>query len=71
MTTSTTFDWIHKLSFRVDCTEFGSCTFTIDWDETDPDLAEWIGWGEEKQKQFILDNLNTHLQSLKATKDVD
>jgi hypothetical protein len=35
----------------------GGMCITFDWDETDPDLAMWIGWGEEGQKAFVLDAL--------------
>ena len=35
----------------------GGMCITFDWDETDPDLAMWTGWGEEGQKAFVLDAL--------------
>lgn len=35
----------------------GGGDITIEWDENDLTLAEWMSWGEDKQKQFILDAL--------------
>ena len=41
----------------------GGCDLHIEWDATDPDLALWTSWGEEKQKQFILDALTNALSN--------
>lgn len=49
--------------FKLDVTfieeEDGSGTIQIDWDETDADLKWWTNLGEEKQKAFITDALNS------------
>jgi hypothetical protein len=54
--------WIEKLNLEVVDQEDGGCLITIEWDETDPDLAEWTSWGEDKQKTFILDSLFNALE---------
>jgi hypothetical protein len=36
----------------------GGMCIRFDWDETDPELAMWTGWGEEGQRAFVLDALN-------------
>jgi hypothetical protein len=37
----------------------GGCCIHIEWDDTDPDLAEWTGWGEQLQRDFVLNALQT------------
>lgn len=60
--------WINKLQIQwIDEPDEGG-SITVSWDETDPDLALWNSWGEERQKQFILDSLNTALANA-LTKD--
>jgi hypothetical protein len=54
-------NWVNKLHFEVIDEEDGSCTIHIEWDEADSGLAEWVAWGEEKQKSFILDALTNAL----------
>lgn len=49
--------WIEKLNLEVIDEEDGGCTIVIEWDENDPDLAEWTSWGEEGQKSFVMDSL--------------
>lgn len=49
--------WIEKLNLEVIDEEDGGCTIQINWDDTDPDLAEWTSWGEERQKSFVMDSL--------------
>lgn len=51
-------NWINKLIIQYQEESDGSGCITIEWDETDPDLKLWTSWGEEYQKQFILDALN-------------
>lgn len=53
--------WINKLQLEVIEKPGGGCSIQIEWDETDPDLAEWTGWGEQLQQDFVLDALNTLL----------
>ena len=50
-------NWTEKLTIEVIDEEDGGCTIQIDWDETDPDLAEWTSWGPEGQEAFVLDAL--------------
>jgi hypothetical protein len=47
----------------------GSCDIHIEWDETDPDLALWNSWGEEGQKQFVLDALKNACNHALSTDD--
>jgi hypothetical protein len=49
--------WVKKLQVQVIDEEDGGCLIRIEWDDADPDLAEWTSWGEEGQKQFIIDAL--------------
>lgn len=49
--------WINKLIIQYQEEPDGSGCITIEWDETDPDLELWTSWGEEYQKQLILDAL--------------
>ena len=56
--------WIEKLQLTVmEDNPDGGCDLHIEWDATDPDLALWTSWGEEKQKQFILDALTNALSN--------
>jgi len=55
-------NWVNKLQIQVIDEEDGGCTISIEWDDTDPDLAEWTGWGEEGQKSFIIDALTDALE---------
>ena len=50
--------WVNKLQLEVKDEEDGSCTIIIEWDENDPDLAEWTSWGSEKQKAFVIEALS-------------
>ena len=54
--------WIEKLTIETLDEEDGGCTIRIEWDETDPDLAEWTSWGEEGQRAFIIDALYNALE---------
>lgn len=59
--------WINKLRISyVDTSDDGG-TITIEWDDLDPDLALWNSWGEEYQKQFILDALNLAITNALST----
>jgi hypothetical protein len=51
--------WITKLQLEVIEEENGGCCIHIEWDDTDPDLAEWTGWGEQLQRDFVLNALQT------------
>ena len=51
--------WVNKLHIEWIDEPDGSGTINIEWDEEDPDLALWTSWGEEGQKQFILDSLES------------
>lgn len=55
-------NWIEKLQLECIEEDDGCLTIQIDWDETDPDLAEWTSWGEDGQKQFIIDSLYNVLE---------
>lgn len=55
-------NWIEKLQIECIEEEDGRMTIQIDWDDTDPDLAEWTSWGEDGQKQFIIDSLYNVLE---------
>jgi hypothetical protein len=50
-------NWVNKLKIQVIDEEDGGCTIQIEWDDTDPDLTLWTSWGEEGQKEFILNAL--------------
>jgi hypothetical protein len=62
-------DWINKLSVNVIDEEDGTATIVIDWDETDEELTEWTGWGEEKQKEFIYSVLQSAVNSFREIED--
>jgi hypothetical protein len=49
--------WVNKLQIEYTENPDGGGDITIEWDEKDLTLAEWTSWGEDKQKQFILDAL--------------
>lgn len=55
-------NWVNKLQIQVIDEEDGGCTIHIEWDDTDPDLAEWTSWGEEGQKNFLIDALYSALE---------
>lgn len=55
-------NWVNKLQIEVIDEEDGGCTIRIEWDDTDPELEEWTSWGEEGQKQFIIDALYQALE---------
>jgi hypothetical protein len=55
-------NWIEKLQLECIEEDDGCLTIQIDWDDTDPDLAEWTSWGEDGQKQFIIDSLYNVLE---------
>lgn len=50
-------NWINKLQVEVIDEENGGCCIHIEWDDTDPDLAEWTSWGEQRQRDFFLNVL--------------
>ena len=50
-------NWVSKLHIDYQEDPDGSGTIVIEWDEEDCSLEEWTSWGEDKQKQFILDAL--------------
>ena len=52
-------NWITKLQVEVIDQEDGGCCIRIEWDDTDPDLAEWTSWGEQRQRDFFLNVLKT------------
>lgn len=49
--------WASKLHIEYKDNPDGGGDIIIEWDENDLSLAEWTSWGEDKQKQFILDAL--------------
>ena len=49
--------WVNNLQIEYKEEFDGSRTIVIEWDENDCSLEQWMSWGEEKQKQFILDAL--------------
>jgi hypothetical protein len=49
--------WVDKVHIEYKEEPDGSGSILVEWDEEDCSLEEWISWGEEKQKQFILDAL--------------
>ena len=51
--------WIEKLKIDVTEEDNGGCCIHIEWDDTDPDLDEWTGWGEKLQRDFILNAFQT------------
>jgi len=59
--------WIDKLQLEVRDEEDGGCTIIIEWDENDPDLAEWISWGAEGQEQFVINALKDSLNNVSTT----
>jgi len=54
--------WVNKLHVEVIDEDDGSCTIRIEWDETDPELAEWTSWGEAGQRDFVIDALYSALE---------
>ena len=54
--------WINKLQLEVIDQEDGGCIIAIEWDDKDPELAEWTSWGEEGQRDFIIDSLYNALE---------
>jgi len=54
-------NWVNKLQIKVIDEEDGGCLIQLDWDGTDPELAEWTSWGEERQKAFITESLRSAL----------
>lgn len=55
--------WVNKLKIEVLDEEDGSCTIHIEWDEADPELAEWTNWGEEGQRTFVLEALQNAIDN--------
>lgn len=51
-------NWVNKLFLEVRDEDDGGCTINIEWDENDPDLAEWTSWGKEKQEAFVIEALS-------------
>jgi hypothetical protein len=54
-------NWVTKLQVNVINEEEGGCLIQFDWDDTDPELAEWTSWGEEIQKAFVTESLRSAL----------
>jgi hypothetical protein len=50
--------WVSKLKIECSDQEDGSLLIQIEWDENDPELAEWTSWGQEGQQEFIWSALN-------------
>jgi hypothetical protein len=50
--------WVNKMTIECIDEVDGGMSIRFDWDETDPELAMWTGWGEEGQKAFVLDVLH-------------
>jgi len=50
--------WVSKLNIECIDQEDGSLLIQIEWDENDPDLAQWNSWGKEGQEEFIWSALN-------------
>jgi hypothetical protein len=50
--------WVSKLKIECIDQEDGSLLIQIEWDENDPDLAQWNSWGKEGQEEFIWSALN-------------
>lgn len=57
-------NWIDKLTIECIEEKDGSLTIHIEWDETDPDLAEWTSWGPQGQEQFVLDALTKAIDNV-------
>jgi hypothetical protein len=49
--------WVTKLQIECIDEEDGGMTIRIEWDESDPELAEWTSWGPEGQEEFIMSAL--------------
>jgi hypothetical protein len=54
--------WINKLQLEVVEPEDGVCIIVIQWDDEDPELAEWTSWGEQGQRDFIINSLYNALE---------
>ena len=54
-------NWVTKLQVKVMDEEDGGLLIQYDWDETDPELAEWTSWGKEVQTKFITESLRSAL----------
>jgi hypothetical protein len=50
-------NWVTKLQIECIDEKDGSMTIHIEWDEADPELAEWTSWGKEGQEEFIMEAL--------------
>jgi hypothetical protein len=60
--------WVNKLKLEViEEHEDGGCCIHIEWDDTDPDLAEWTSWGPQVQEQFVLDALTDAMNNVSTT----
>ena len=56
-------DSVLKLDIKWIEEEDGSGTIRIEWDEEDADLQWWTDLGEEKQKAFIINSLETAIEA--------
>lgn len=54
-------NWVTKLQVKVIDEEDGGLLIQYDWDETDPELAEWTSWGKEVQTAFVIESLRSAL----------
>ena len=50
-------EWFKKIQLEIVDTEDGGTSLNFAWDEKDPELQLWTEWGEEKQREFILEAL--------------
>lgn len=64
-------DTIFKLNVNFIEEEDGSGTIQIEWDETDADLQWWTNFGEEKQKQFLMDALTAAIEQNLPKETID
>jgi len=46
-------NWLSKLSFNVIEAD-DKLSISVDWDEHDPELAEWTSWDNELKSDFLL-----------------
>jgi hypothetical protein len=49
--------WVAKLQIECIDEDNGGMTIRIEWDEQDPELAEWTSWGPKGQEEFIMSAL--------------
>jgi len=60
-------NWVNKLQLEVRDEDDGGCTISIEWDENDPDLAEWTSWGPQQQEAFVIEALSNAVNDALST----